>query len=210
MRSFLKSVKIKIWRTSPTCVYLAQTMKKEILRYGWDIGDYTYGTPVILGKGTAPLSIGRYTSIAQNVLIILDGHNISHTSTYPFANIDRNGFVQTYENLSPHSKSRGGISIGSDVYIGASTIILSGVTIGDGAVIGAGSVVRENVEPYAVHFGSPARFIKFRFQPELIRKLLEIRYWEMHYDDLVKFQALLREEPAIFLKYFQKNEIKKF
>lgn len=180
-------------------------MKNEILRYGWEIGDYTYGTPVILGIGTASLSIGRYTSIAQNVLIILDGHNISHTSTYPFAHIDRNGFVKTDEILSPHSKSRGDISIGSDVYIGASTIILSGVTIGDGAVIGAGSVVRENVEPYAVHFGNPARFIKFRFKPELIKKLLEIRHWEMNYDDLVKFQVLLREEPAIFLKYFHKK-----
>jgi len=106
MRSFLKNVKTKICRTSPTSVYLAQTMKNEILRYGWEIGDYNYGTPVILGIGTASLSIGRYTSIAQNVLIILDGHNINHTSTYPFAHIDRNGFVKTDEILSPHSKSR--------------------------------------------------------------------------------------------------------
>lgn len=54
------------------------------------------------------------------------------------------------------------VSIGSDVWIGASSTILAGVTIGDGAVIAAGSVVTKDVEPYSIVAGVPARQIKRR------------------------------------------------
>jgi len=48
------------------------------------------------------------------------------------------------------------VHIGSDVFIGARTIILKGVTIGDGAIIGAGSVVTHSVPAGAAVAGNPA------------------------------------------------------
>jgi len=45
------------------------------------------------------------------------------------------------------------------VWIGAQAIILSGVNIGQGAVIAAGSVVKNDVEPYAIVGGIPAKEI---------------------------------------------------
>jgi len=51
------------------------------------------------------------------------------------------------------------IKIGNDVLIGASSVILDGCNIGDGAVIGAGSVVINNVSPYSIVAGIPARVI---------------------------------------------------
>ncbi len=51
------------------------------------------------------------------------------------------------------------VSIGSDVYIGACSLVLPGVTIGDGAIVGAGSVVRRDVPAGAVVAGNPARII---------------------------------------------------
>ncbi len=54
------------------------------------------------------------------------------------------------------------IQIEDDVWIGAHSIILPGVTIGKGAVVGANSIVRQNVDPYSVVAGSPARFIRIR------------------------------------------------
>lgn len=52
------------------------------------------------------------------------------------------------------------ISIGSDVWIGFESVVLPGVTIGDGSIIGARSVVAEDVAPYTVFAGNPARFVK--------------------------------------------------
>ncbi len=49
------------------------------------------------------------------------------------------------------------VVIGSNVWIGANSIVLPGVTIGDGAVIGAGSIVTRSIPAGALAYGSPAR-----------------------------------------------------
>lgn len=49
------------------------------------------------------------------------------------------------------------VTIGSDVWIGGSAIVLPGVTIGDAAIVGAGSVVTRDVAPGARVVGNPAR-----------------------------------------------------
>jgi acetyltransferase-like isoleucine patch superfamily enzyme len=53
--------------------------------------------------------------------------------------------------------------IGSDVWVGYGSTILSGVTIGDGSIIAAGSVVTKDVEPYSIYGGVPAKKIRDRF-----------------------------------------------
>lgn len=57
---------------------------------------------------------------------------------------------------------RQGVRIGSDVLIGAGTVILPGSAIGDGVVVGAGSVVNGEIEPFAVVAGAPARVVGHR------------------------------------------------
>ena len=52
------------------------------------------------------------------------------------------------------------ITIGDKVWIGFDCVILNGVTIGEGAILGAKSVVREDVEPWTMVAGNPARVIK--------------------------------------------------
>lgn len=54
------------------------------------------------------------------------------------------------------------VVIGSDVWLGARSIILPGSRIGDGAIIGAGSVVRGNIPPMAIVVGVPAKVIGSR------------------------------------------------
>lgn len=60
-------------------------------------------------------------------------------------------------------RPRDAVHIGSDVWVGASSVILSGVTIGDGAIVGAGSVVTRDIPAYAVSVGNPARVVGRRF-----------------------------------------------
>jgi len=57
-----------------------------------------------------------------------------------------------------------GIVIEDDVWIGAGAVVLDGVTIGRGSVIGAGAVVTEDVPPYSIAVGAPARPVKDRRQ----------------------------------------------
>ena len=54
----------------------------------------------------------------------------------------------------------GDIIIEDEVWIGASVTILPGVKIGRCSVIGAGSVVINDVDPYSVYVGAPARKIR--------------------------------------------------
>jgi len=122
------------------------------------------------------LVIGNFSSIAASVEIMLSngkGHDINNVSTFPF------GTPGKFKNANNQSKNTNGdVVIGSDVWIGQNTKILSGVTIGDGAVIANNSHVVKDVEPYSVVGGNPAKHIKFRFDEETIKNLLKIQWWD--------------------------------
>lgn len=53
------------------------------------------------------------------------------------------------------------VIIQDNVWAGFESVIFPGVTIGRGAIIGSKSIVTEDVPPYAVVVGNPARIIKF-------------------------------------------------
>ena len=88
---------------------------------------------------------------------------------------------------------KGDTIIGNDVWIGRESVIMPGVKIGDGAIIGAYSVVTKDVPPYSVAGGNPAKFIKKRFDEELIELLLKIKWWDFEPEKLVQFLPLLCE-----------------
>jgi len=55
-----------------------------------------------------------------------------------------------------------GVTIGDGAWMGAGAKILDGVTVGAHAVVGAGAVVRNDIPPYAVAVGIPARVVSTR------------------------------------------------
>lgn len=55
---------------------------------------------------------------------------------------------------------------------------MSGVHIGDGAIIGTRAIVTNDVPPYSIVGGIPAKIIKKRFSNDTISKLLEIKWWD--------------------------------
>lgn len=142
---------------------------------GHEIGDYTYGHPVVksFGDGTS-LKIGKFCSIADDSVFFLGGeHRIDMVTTYPFSHF----FEFAYGFEGTHPRLKGNIVVGNDVWIGQEAFILAGVTIGDGAVIGARAVVAKNVKPYSIVVGSPAKHIKYRVDEALIDDLLRIAWW---------------------------------
>ncbi|GHV11319.1 maltose acetyltransferase [Fibrobacterales bacterium] len=52
------------------------------------------------------------------------------------------------------------ITVGNNVWIGGSVVVLPGVTIGDNSVIGAGSVVVKNIPANVVAVGNPCRVMR--------------------------------------------------
>lgn len=55
-----------------------------------------------------------------------------------------------------------GIIIEDDVWLGANVTVVDGVTVGRGSIIGAGAVVTQNIPPYSIAVGTPARPVKNR------------------------------------------------
>jgi maltose O-acetyltransferase len=52
------------------------------------------------------------------------------------------------------------VTIGANVWIGGSALIMPGVTIGDDSVIGAGSIVTKDIPARVVAAGNPCRVIR--------------------------------------------------
>lgn len=63
-------------------------------------------------------------------------------------------------NIQHGAFSFGPIRICENARIGAYSVIMPGVTIGEGSIIGANSLVTEDIPPFTIAFGSPAKVIR--------------------------------------------------
>lgn len=173
-------------------------LASEVKRYGWKIGDHTYGRPMVLEKSMAKLNIGKFCSIAANVTVVLGNHRTDGVTTYPFATMKKFWPAMSSVDANDHV-TKGDINIGSDVWIGCGVTIMSGVEIGHGAVVAANSVVTKNIPPYAIAGGSPAKVIKFRHGTATVEKLLKSEWWELADAELNGVLPLMMQDLGAFL-----------
>lgn len=146
-------------------------------------------------------NIGRYTCVATEVKTVLNTHPTSiYASVHPafFSTKKQAGFSYASENRFCEQLPL--VEIGNDVWIGTRVTILGGISIGDGAIIAAGSVLTKDVPPYAIVGGVPAKIIKYRFDEETIKRLLEMQWWN-------KDENWLRANAA---KFSDVNELLRF
>lgn len=124
------------------------------------------------------LIIGKFCSIACGAKFIFNcaNHTLKSLSTYTFP-LFFEEWDLTKSEVASAWDNKGDIVIGNDVWIGYDAVIMAGVTIGDGAIIGTRAVVTKDVEPYSIVGGVPAKEIRKRFAPEVIKKLMEIQWW---------------------------------
>jgi acetyltransferase-like isoleucine patch superfamily enzyme len=102
-----------------------------------------------------------------------------------YSTAKQNGMTLCKKNKIAESRQT---MIGNDVFVGANVTVLDGVKIGDGAVIGAGAVVVNDIPPYAVAVGVPAKVVKYRFDEKTIEALLEKQWWNGAEDELQKVE----------------------
>lgn len=121
-------------------------------------------------------NIGSFTSISWGVTIGAAEHDFNNITTHSFL---YNSYDQLNENKIYYDRFFQESHIGNDVWIGANATIKRGVTIGDGAVIGANSIVTKSIPPYAIVAGNPGKIIKYRFDKDTIKKLLNIEWWKL-------------------------------
>lgn len=149
-----------------------------------EIDDFTY---IAENAKVRLTQIGKFCSIGANLVCGWGIHPTNGISTSPmfYSTQKQTGFSLSDTDKITETLP---IIIGNDVFIGMNVTILDGVNIGDGAIIGAGSVVTKNIPPYAIAVGSPIRIIKYRFDDNIIRELLNIKWWDWDYKDLKKVE----------------------
>ena len=180
-------------------------IKNVITAPNVSVGDYTYYDdpvdPASFEKNNIlfnwpefgdKLVIGKFCSIASGTKFIMGpaNHRLSSVTTYPF-NVFGGAWAQ---HTPPHLAQlpfKGDIRVGNDVWVGRECVVMPGVKIGDGGIVAAYSVVTKDVEAYSVVGGNPARFIKNRFDQELVELLLRLCWWDLPPQELTDLLPLL-------------------
>jgi acetyltransferase-like isoleucine patch superfamily enzyme len=105
------------------------------------VGEGTWIGPFTVLDGRGGLVIGRYCSIS------------------PGAQLYSHDTVKWALTAGKAPEVRQPTQIGDCCYIGPMSIVSRGVTVGEHSVIGANSFVRQDVPPFSIAVGTPARVI---------------------------------------------------
>lgn len=132
--------------------------------------------------------IGRYSSIAHHV----SSNPGIHTYKAPYATTSPLFFNRDHlngpsfathdviDNLRYADRGRRlDVAIGNDCWICSNVFFAGGVRVADGGVVLAGAVVTRDVKPYEIVGGVPARTVGYRYDPDTIAFLQQLRWWDM-------------------------------
>jgi acetyltransferase-like isoleucine patch superfamily enzyme len=132
-----------------------------------EVGEHTLFEPHvwITAPGEARVRIGSQSFL--NIGVMVAAHQLVEIGDHcMFANgcfvSDANHRYDDPDKPVPWQgfTTKGPTRVGDNVWCGANVVITSGVTVGERCVIGANSVVTQNLPPFSIAFGAPARVVK--------------------------------------------------
>jgi phosphonate metabolism protein (transferase hexapeptide repeat family) len=141
-----------------------------------ELGDYSY---IERHAEVIYATIGKFCAIASDVRINALNHPTERISQHKFTYRPNEYFTGAKIDRAYRAERQAQrVRVGHDVWIGHGAIILPGLSIGPGAVVAAGAVVTQDVAPYAIVVGVPARFLRWRFPPELAQRIAALAWWD--------------------------------
>jgi acetyltransferase-like isoleucine patch superfamily enzyme len=146
----------------------ARSTRKIILGNRVTIGKYAIIRPGNLygGEPGEGLVVGDHSNIGPYCYIGCSGHISIGNNVMISPRVSIYAENHVFDNTDTPIKSQGvkkeNVVIEDDCWIASNSILLAGVTIGKGSIVAAGSVVTQDVPPYSVVAGVPARVIKNR------------------------------------------------
>lgn len=164
--------------------------------YETKIGRYSYGS--LCCNSSLVESIGSFCCFADGVVYV-ENHEWRYVTLHPFIYAGKSFEVCEYpyeyfktrkwyfpgvEPITENIKKQKRATIGNDVWLGRNVIVTNSANIGNGVIAAAGAVITKDVPDYAVVAGVPARIIKYRYTPEQIEALNEIKWWDWSDDKI--------------------------
>lgn len=149
-RKICRSISKSSFIPNPTRIYFLR-------KAGVNIGE-----KVIINEGftlacdigyESNLTIEDRTAFGPNVTIVVTSH-------------PNNSRLRVLKDIYPSFEIFGTVCIHHDAWVGAGVIILPGVTVGEHSIVGAGAVVTEDVPPFSIVAGVPAKVIRVIEFPE--------------------------------------------
>jgi acetyltransferase-like isoleucine patch superfamily enzyme len=153
---------------------LFNTLQDNVTLNNVNLGDFSY---ISFNTAVSRASIGKFCSIGPDCKIGLGKHPTNtFVSTHPafFSSSKRAQLTFSDSNYFQETEN---INIGNDVWLGANVIVVDGVNISDGVIVATGSVVTKDIPAYAIVGGVPAKVIKYRFEENIVLKLLDFKWW---------------------------------
>lgn len=210
--NLLRRVKLNLCNRdvqSGSQIWKAEISKHVCIGRNVNINGSAIGFASYIGDNSSLVrtKIGKYCSIASNVIVASGMHPEQYVSTHPstyscgskYNYGVETGFVE-YEYTDETKKYY--CEIGNDVWIATGVTILNGkkaIKIHDGAIIRGGSLVLMDIPPYAIVQGFPAKIIGYRFSEDMIKRLIEIKWWDRP-ETWIKQHAKYMNNADLFLK----------
>lgn len=152
----------------------------------------------------ANATIGKFSNIASYVRIGATDHPMDTASLHHFLYRSADYWDDAEHDAAffAHRKSRRAY-IGHDTWIGHNAMIKPEVTVGHGAIVAAGAIVTQDVAPYTIVAGTPARVMRLRQPLDIAERMIALAWWDWDHDRirvaLEDFRALKAE--AFLEKY---------
>lgn len=95
----------------------------------------------------------------------------AHVVVMPHVTITHDDQISDHVTFAARVALAGSVSVGEAAYLGSGALVREGLSVGEHALVGMGAVVLEDVPPYEVWAGTPARRLRVLQQSDDLTRM---------------------------------------